>query len=287
LAERAEASGGPLNVDQLDQHLLIDDTAIGVLLEAAELTPQTTVLEIGAGPGAITTCLAKLVRHVDVIELDGRFRQFLDPLVSEFGNVAVIFGDARTVPYPDVDIVVANPPFSIIEDLVRRLAQSSIKVATLVLGTSTARALTAPPGSSDFSRLSLQAQAAFSVRTVARISPSAFHPPARTSGCIVVLTRADDKRWPLRPLADAMWQQASKRVADVVWFLTSPRANPPSEAVASAFKREARSSRVLRPILQRRLQELSRDQISTMAAEFIAIADRVAVGGPSSGDGRA
>ena len=50
----------------------MDPAGLERILQAADLGPGDTVLEIGAGVGTLTVRLARLVRQVWAVELDRR-----------------------------------------------------------------------------------------------------------------------------------------------------------------------------------------------------------------------
>ena len=62
-------------------------------MAAAELQPEDTVLEIGAGTGALTAMLAESSRHVMSVEIDERLRPLLEESLIAHRNVDLIFAD--------------------------------------------------------------------------------------------------------------------------------------------------------------------------------------------------
>ena len=55
---------------RLGQNFLIDGSAIDTILETADIQPDETVVEIGAGLGFVTEQLVKYAKKVVAIELD-------------------------------------------------------------------------------------------------------------------------------------------------------------------------------------------------------------------------
>ncbi len=58
---------------QLGQNLLLDDNINRIMVEAAALTPEDFVIEVGAGLGALTANLAEGAGRVLAIEIDRAF----------------------------------------------------------------------------------------------------------------------------------------------------------------------------------------------------------------------
>lgn len=51
---------------------MVDPNGLNKVLQAAQLNPEDTVLEIGAGLGSLTYLLAQQVKYVVAVELDKR-----------------------------------------------------------------------------------------------------------------------------------------------------------------------------------------------------------------------
>ena len=54
----------------LSQNFLYDPMILGRIVDAAGVTPDDTVLEIGPGPGALTDVLLEHAREVIAVEFD-------------------------------------------------------------------------------------------------------------------------------------------------------------------------------------------------------------------------
>jgi 16S rRNA (adenine1518-N6/adenine1519-N6)-dimethyltransferase len=122
----------------LGQNFLVDPSGLNKVLEAAQLSPQETVLEIGAGLGGLTYLLAQQARQVVAVELDARLMPPLREALAGFDNVALIQGDILTL-QPDAVIeaenyaVVANIPYYITSALIRHLLEAEHKPTRMVL----------------------------------------------------------------------------------------------------------------------------------------------------------
>lgn len=77
----------------LGQNFLIDKKVLGKIIEAAELKPEDTVLEIGPGIGTLTQELAKKVKKVIAVEKDKRMVEILKETLKDFKNAEIIQGD--------------------------------------------------------------------------------------------------------------------------------------------------------------------------------------------------
>lgn len=84
----------------------------GRLLQALELKPDETVLEIGTGSGFITACLAQMAQSVVTVDIHEQFTKEAEVKLKEKGiqNVELETGDAMTGWQPEQahDVVVVT-----------------------------------------------------------------------------------------------------------------------------------------------------------------------------------
>jgi len=140
----------PLNIPQLlktyhlrpkkklGQNFLIDPNALERIIDAAQIDPQDTVLEIGAGLGSLTRLLSLRANHVTAIEIDQALIPILEDVLNPYHNVDLIQGnildlDPIAIIHQSEYIVVANIPYYITSALLRHLLEASLKPKRLVL----------------------------------------------------------------------------------------------------------------------------------------------------------
>jgi 16S rRNA (adenine1518-N6/adenine1519-N6)-dimethyltransferase len=106
----------------LGQHFLLDENLVDLSLRAVEVAANDVVLEIGAGPGVLTTALARTARHVHAIEIDRRLEPVLTDALGGFNNIDVHWADAMRMELEALDpaptVMVANLPYSIATPIV-------------------------------------------------------------------------------------------------------------------------------------------------------------------------
>jgi 16S rRNA (adenine1518-N6/adenine1519-N6)-dimethyltransferase len=178
----------------LGQNFLLDETALHQVVEAARITPQDVVLEIGPGLGSLTRHLAVNAYKVVAVEVDSSLIPILKQVVSQFSNVQVVEGDilsldpVQLVPQADY-LVVANIPYYITSALIRHLLESSSPPRCLVLTVQqeVARRICATPG--DMSLLALSVQVYGHPDIIAHIPASAFYPPPKVDSAIIRIDR--------------------------------------------------------------------------------------------------
>lgn len=193
---------------KLGQHFLADSAAALRIAEAFGDLSQNTVLEIGAGRGALTSLLARRARRLIAIELDRVLAAQLRMKFSLTPNVEVIEGDILAMDFdtlfgpkpgstrpgmnhqPERVQVAGNLPYFITSDILLRLFAYRKYFETLVLMVQreVGDRLAARPGSSEYGMLSATAQLYANVEKLFSLPPSAFLPPPKVHSSVVRLT---------------------------------------------------------------------------------------------------
>lgn len=170
----------------LGQNFLIDENLCRRLVDALDLGPEDTVLEVGPGTGALTTLLLDRAGRVVAIEKDPRLAAALRDRWATRPTFTLIQADflewEPPGPLGSGSVkVMGNLPYSITGPaLVRILAGEVPRVAAvLTIQREVAQKLTAAPGTEHYGRISVLAQLAGTVRTVCDLPPGAFWPPPR------------------------------------------------------------------------------------------------------------
>ena len=147
--QRTERAGRSLG-----QHFLVDRRVLGRIVEAAELSADDLVVEIGPGRGVLTRALASRAGRVVAVELDPGLADLLSAAFRDDPDVDVVEADARDVaidslvspgtPYK----VVANLPYYAASPIVRRFleASHSPRLMVFMVQREVARSMTAAPG---------------------------------------------------------------------------------------------------------------------------------------------
>jgi 16S rRNA (adenine1518-N6/adenine1519-N6)-dimethyltransferase len=174
----------------LGQNFLIDNVALTRIVTAAEISKESTVLEIGAGLGSLTRLLAESAGKVVAVELDKNLLPILKEVLSPWENVSLVHGDILELE-PDklMDkagyLVVANIPYYITSAVIRHLLESGCKPSRLVLTVQqeVARRICASAG--EMSLLALSVQVYGNPVVVAHIPCGAFFPAPKVDSSVV------------------------------------------------------------------------------------------------------
>lgn len=186
----------------LGQNFLTDPGIARAIVAAARIGPGDLVIEIGPGIGALTRFLVQQAGHVIAIELDQRLIPTLQAELGHPANLAVLHADALEVDYhslprqisPDIPPaggsvrVVGNLPYYITSALIRRILESELNPAQIILTVQVevAERMIAEPN--DMSLLAVSVQFYGTPRLVMRVSPSAFYPQPDVDSAVVAIT---------------------------------------------------------------------------------------------------
>lgn len=178
----------------MGQNFLQDESALRQVVEAARVTAEDVVLEVGPGLGSLTRHLAQNAQLVIAVELDPALIPILKKVVAQFSNVRVVHADILALDLSELVsqsayLVVANIPYNITSALIRKFLEASTPPLRMILTVQqeVAQRICATPG--DMSLLSLSVQVYGQPEIVAHIPANAFYPPPRVASSILRIDR--------------------------------------------------------------------------------------------------
>lgn len=182
---------------RLGQHFLLDRSVLEQALQAAQVSKDDTIVEIGPGLGVLSSLLLEEARRVIAFEIDSDMRRIL---AQDLPNLEVVPGDVLQTAYQVVKElglykIVANIPYQITTPLLRLFLEGGVEPRptslTLLVQKEVGRRLAAEPCSSGRGYLSVLCQYYAEVTYVATVLPTAFYPsPAVDSALVHLRLRA-------------------------------------------------------------------------------------------------
>src|SRR5918992_4735602 len=177
----------------LGQNFVIDPNSIRKVVAAAQLNPQDSILEIGAGAGSLTLELAATVDRVVAVEFDRALLPILAETLTGLTNVFVVHADALDFDLSSVDAtkLVANLPYNIATPVILKALEEApqIQEMTVMTQREAGERLGAGPGSKVYGSPSVVVAFYAEARIVAQVSRRAFHPVPRVDSVIVRIER--------------------------------------------------------------------------------------------------
>ena len=173
----------------LGQNFLFDPAILGRIIEASSIGPDDTIVEIGPGPGRLTTLLSKVAKKVVAIELDSDLYIKLQDELAGRENVELVLGDALKYRYDDLGSfkVVANIPYYITTPIIFSLiaARDNLVSMTLTIQKEVAQRIVANPGTKDYGVLSLAVQYHADPEIKFIIPAGAFRPVPKVDSAVI------------------------------------------------------------------------------------------------------
>lgn len=180
------------------QNFLIDANILRKIVEAAQITEEDCVLEIGPGIGTMTQYLAEAAGRVIAVEIDRGLIPILEDTLSSYDNVTVMCEDilkvdlrafAEEIGRPIK--VVANLPYYITTPIIMALFESHMPLAsvTVMVQSEVAERMQTGPGTKDYGALSLAVQYYAKPEIVARVPASCFLPRPNVDSTVVRLIK--------------------------------------------------------------------------------------------------
>lgn len=188
----------------LGQNFIKDPRVIERIIEAAGLTGEDHVLEIGPGMGALTVALAGKAGRVTAIEKDERVITPLRELLEPFPNAEIVRADCLKLDFRDFYTgkklkVVSNLPYSISTPVLIKLLRDRdiFSLLVLMLQLEVGQRITAPPGGRQYGSLSVLIQTYMDAKILFRVPPSAFWPKPKVESAVLRFIPLPRPRVPL------------------------------------------------------------------------------------------
>ncbi|MED4850272.1 16S rRNA (adenine(1518)-N(6)/adenine(1519)-N(6))-dimethyltransferase RsmA [Caldifermentibacillus hisashii] len=187
----------------LGQNFLIDTNILNNIVDHAEITPESGVIEIGAGIGALTEQLAKRCKKVLAFEIDQRLLPILEDTLSAYPHVSVVHQDflkadvhqaIETYLQEVKDIaIVANLPYYVTTPIIMKCLEDHLPFRSMVImmQKEVGSRITAKPGTKDYGSLSIAIQYYTTAEIVMNVPKTVFIPQPNVDSAVVKLTKRD------------------------------------------------------------------------------------------------
>lgn len=218
------------------QHFLKDSNVIAKIVHALHPKQSDHLVEIGAGPGALTHAVLKLVPHLEVIEIDRDLAANLRETYSD-SQVRVYEQDALQFDFSKLAKtqrlrVFGNLPYNISTPLLFHLLSfsSGIEDMLFMLQKEVVVRMCAKPGHHEYGRLSVMIQYACETKMLFDIGPHAFSPPPKVMSSVISLKPFTEnyphpvaKNFPLFfNIVNVAFQHRRKTLKNALQTLVSP-----------------------------------------------------------------
>ena len=186
------------------QNFLIDMHVLDKIIDAADISPEDFVLEIGPGLGAMTQRLCEKARQVYAVEIDKMLIPVLGETLAGYDNYILVNEDVLKLDLNEVVKehnqgrpikVVANLPYYVTTPIIMSLFEEKIplKSITVMVQSEVAHRMQAKEGTKDYGALSLAVAYYADPYIAANVPRNCFIPRPNVDSAVITLTCHEDK----------------------------------------------------------------------------------------------
>lgn len=188
---------------KLGQNFLIDQNVLGSIIEAAEITKDDIVIEVGPGLGVLTAELCKKAKKVIAIELDRKFVDILQDVLRDYNNWILIRDDVLKINLKELleqqEVnqkvkVIANLPYYITTPVIMKFLEEGpiAKELVIMVQKEVAHRISAKPGGKEYGALTLAVGFYGTSRIVKDVPPSSFIPAPGVVSSVLKINIAEE-----------------------------------------------------------------------------------------------
>jgi len=186
------------------QNFLIDMHVLDKIIDAADISPDDFVLEIGPGLGAMTQRLCEKARQVYAVEIDKMLIPVLSETLAGYDNYILVNEDVLKLDLNEIVKehnqgrpikVVANLPYYVTTPIIMSLFEEKIplKSITVMVQSEVAHRMQAKEGTKDYGALSLAVAYYADPYIAANVPRNCFIPRPNVDSAVITLTCHEDK----------------------------------------------------------------------------------------------
>ncbi|MEL6758828.1 MAG: 16S rRNA (adenine(1518)-N(6)/adenine(1519)-N(6))-dimethyltransferase RsmA [Myxococcota bacterium] len=248
------------------QNFLAEGSVHAAIVDALGATPNETVVELGAGLGALTYFLLERGARVIAVERDRELIPLLSENLAAFDRCEVLEADAAKLDYEGLKarvgrplVVVGNLPYQLSSRILVSIAAAadSVQRVVVLVQREVAERLAATPGGRTRGLLSVLVQRRFDAQLIKVVAPGAFYPRPQVHSAVVRLVRH----------ARTVSPQEDQAVVEVARAAFSSRRKSLRNAMSLRFGREKTDRWLERTGIdpRRRAETLELDEWSALA----------------------
>ena len=181
----------------LGQNFLIDDDSVTGIVDAANVSKDDLIIEIGPGLGTLTKELLDRAGKVICIELDKRMIEILNDRFSMYDNFKVLNDDVLKVNLKELIAkekikttkIVANLPYYITTPIIMKLLEDrlDIETITVMIQKEVADRLVTKPGTGDTGAITYAIHYYTNPKRVLEVPSTAFIPEPKVNSTVINL----------------------------------------------------------------------------------------------------
>ncbi|MFH1386851.1 MAG: 16S rRNA (adenine(1518)-N(6)/adenine(1519)-N(6))-dimethyltransferase RsmA [bacterium] len=211
----------------LGQHFLIDLKVVERIINAAQLTKDDLVIEIGSGLGVVTSELAKHVYQLIAVEIDKELLGISKEVLKDATNISFVSSDILKVDLAELSLgrkykVIGNLPYYITAPIIEKILTAADKpeLAVVMTQKEVAERMASKPGSKKYGSFSIFVQFYAKVELNSLVSKSSFLPWPEVGSAVVSLRPYQTPKYEVKDeklffdIVHAAFQQRRKKLSN-------------------------------------------------------------------------
>ncbi len=177
---------------KLGQHFLKDKNILRKIVDAANLSKEEEVLEIGPGLGSLTEMLLENAKRVIAVEKDKKLFQYLKEKFSDNANLELYNNDILDIKFSTFFKgrklkLISNLPYNISSQIIiKALEERDIFLSVVIMiQKEMGERITSKPGKKTYGSLSILLQTFFEIEKILEVSPHVFYPKPKIHSVVL------------------------------------------------------------------------------------------------------
>lgn len=173
------------------QNFLINKNVLDTIVNSSEIKEKDQIIEVGPGPGVLTSQLLTKTKNLTAIELDKDFYNHLKEYFKNKQNLKLINANALDFPIPTSPYkVIANIPYNITSPLIRHFLHSlnPPQLMTLLIQKEVAEKIVDQKNSI----LKIMVELIAEAKLIKKVGPKSFFPAPKVESAIIKIRKKQE-----------------------------------------------------------------------------------------------
>ena len=185
------------------QNFIKDENLINKIVNSAEISKESLVIEIGPGMGALTTKILDKCKHGIIYEIDTELKDFLEQKLKKYDNYELIFQDFLTADIKEITkkynykelLIVANLPYYITTPIIKKIIEEDILADKIVImiQKEVADRFSAKVNTKDYSSLTVFLNYHYEIKKLFNVSKNMFYPKPDVDSSVILMSKKIEK----------------------------------------------------------------------------------------------
>lgn len=181
------------------QNFIKDENLINKIVDSAEISKDSLVIEIGPGMGALTTKILNKCKQGIIYEIDVELKEYLEDKLNKYNNYELIFEDfleanvknkLKEFDYKEL-LIVANLPYYITTPIIKKIIEDEILADKIVImiQKEVADRFSAKVNTKDYSSLTVFLNYYYDTKKLFNVSKNMFYPKPEVDSSVILMSK--------------------------------------------------------------------------------------------------